>query len=952
MSVPTVLAQSQQNRADCRSVSANSSQEQLRRCVEAGAFGSPRQNCSNCIPPQFEHCYHKGPSITPLPPPVTHPASFMRVCHHARIVTLLLVLSALSGSVRADERADYFETHVRPLLIQHCVECHGPKKQESGLRLDSRDHVLRGSGDMDALVDRESPEDSRLLQVTAWSEDDVQMPPEERLPDEAIAILQRWIRDGAVWPESLEFGQATDATINWQDHWAFQPVTNPEPPRDGHPVDAFVQHRLSEAGVEPADSASARTLVRRLAVALTGLPPQQQDLEAAQRLSEQEVSAWLDDYTARLLASPQFGERWARFWLDVARYSDTKGYVFQEDRNYPDAWRYREWVINAFNQDMSWDEFLTRQLAADRFPDDQTPEQLAAMGFLTLGRRFLNNIHDIIDDRIDVTMRGMMGLTVSCARCHDHKYDPVPTADYYSLYGVFNSSEEPRNEPSPLRLVDRAKPREPVIFIRGSAGRKGDAVPRQFLTAFSGGEPQPFTDGSGRLELAQAIASRDNPLTARVAVNRIWSHLFSSPLVDSPSDFGTRSDPPAQPELLDHLATWFMDHNWSMKQLITYIVSSDTWRQSSARRPQLDVTDPDNRLLARRSPMRLDFEAHRDAILSVSGTLDLTMGGESVSITSKPFSKRRTVYASIDRQNLPGVFRAFDFASPDTHAPRRYETTVPQQALFQMNSPFVLRMAEASAKATEDSAAEADAAETPAADTTEQQLADRVVRMYRRILQRDPGADELASAVEFIRSDTPDIPGGWSYGYGEISEASDRLNSFQPLPSFHEAVWQGGTNLPDPVLNWTSLRPDGGHPGNSRALCAIRRWTASQAADIAATIRFEHNNEQGDGVVLLVLHNTDVVLVQEHIHNSKRRRSISDLKVAPGDTIDFVVFCGDNSSHDTFRCNFEVTEFSGDASRLWSSGADYSARSEPRVTDTWTQLAQVLMLTNEFVFVD
>lgn len=862
----------------------------------------------------------------------------MRVDFHAWTTLLLLILCTTGGVLRADERADFFESQVRPLLIQHCVECHGPKKQESGLRLDSRAHVLVGTDSIPALVDVDQADDSRLLQVTAWSEDDIQMPPEEPLPQEALAVLRQWIHDGAVWPESMEFGQAADATAQWRDHWAFQPVQNPEPPGDGHAIDAFIRQRLAEADIPPSGRASSRTLVRRLATALTGLPPAMEDLETAAPLTDADASEWLDAYTARLLASPQFGERWARYWLDVARYSDTKGYVFREDRNYPDAWRYREWVISAFNDDMRWDEFLVRQLAADRFPEEQTAEQLAAMGFLTLGRRFLNNIHDIIDDRIDVTMRGMMGLTVACARCHDHKYDPVPTADYYSLYGVFDSSKEPRDEPSPLRLVDREKPREPVIFVRGSSGRRGDAVPRRFLTAFSSGEPQPFQDGSGRLELAQAIASRDNPLTARVAVNRIWSHLFARPLVDSPSDFGTRSDPPVHPELLDHLAMWFMDHDWSVKQLVRYIVSSETWRQSSARRPELETTDPDNRLLARRIPMRLDFEAHRDAILSVSGRLDHTVGGESVNITTRPFSTRRTVYARIDRQNLPGVFRSFDFASPDTHAPRRYETTVPQQALFQMNSPFVLNMAQATAAA--------------AIDDTADDPAPRVVRLYRRILFRDPTDAEVAAAVEFVESDTPDIPGGWSYGYGEISESTDQLISFRPLPSFHEAVWQGGTKLPDPELNWTSLRPDGGHPGNSRQLCAVRRWTASQAGQISTDIRFEHPAEQGDGVVLLVLRNTSEVLLQRQVHHSKWRKKMDQLPVNPGDTIDFVVFCGDNANHDTFRSVFEITESVDGTSRLWSSGADYSSRSEPRVTETWTQLAQVLMLTNEFVFVD
>jgi len=847
---------------------------------------------------------------------------------------LLILFCTVFSHSRADERTDHFEKYVRPLLIQHCVECHGPKKQESGLRLDSRDQVVVGTNDLDALVDTSAPSDSRLLQVVAWSDDDVQMPPDAPITEAEQTVLRRWIEQGAVWPESSEFGQVADHRAIWKTHWAFQPIGNPEPPGPGHPVDAFIRKRLSDSGIEPSRQASARTLVRRLSVVLTGLPPSTDDLETADRLGADESAAWLDEYTSRQLASPHFGERWARHWMDVSRYSDTKGYVFTADRTYPDAWRYREWLINAFNVDMPWDEFITRQLAADRFPDDQTPEDLAAMGFLTLGRRFLNNIHDIIDDRIDVTMRGMMGLTVGCARCHDHKFDPVPTADYYSLYGIFNSSDEPNNEPSPLRLVDRPEPREPVIFVRGSAGRKGDMVPRQFLTAFTNGESKPFTDGSGRLELAKAITSRDNPLTARVAVNRIWGHLFEKTLVDSPSDFGTQSDPPSHPLLLDHLATWFMDHDWSVKQLIRYIVTSETWRQSSKRRKDTETVDPENHLLSRMSKIRLDFEAHRDAILCVSGQLDPTIGGESVSITSEPFTGRRTLYAHIDRQNLPGVFRTFDFASPDTHAPKRFSTTVPQQALFQMNSPFILSMARAAAK-----------------DVTGQP--DEIIdSLYRRILQRNTAADEVAAAKQFVAADSPDQPTGWTYGYGAINDSFDRLEKFHLLPMFHNDSWKGGADLPDPETNWVFHTKDGGHPGNTRKLCSVRRWTAGRTATLAIEYRIGHKNESGDGVISTILHNQTNPLATESAQNNRTSEALEDIRVQPGDTIDFVVFCGENASHDSYRCSIKIRESTADSSRVWNSVTDFSDRNELRVTDAWTQLAQVLMLTNEFVFVD
>ena len=651
--------------------------------------------------------------------------------------------------VNADDRADFFEREVRPLLIEQCVQCHGPDMQEGGLRLDSRQQVLNGSATTSPVVNPQNSAASRLLQVVAWSDDDVQMPPEAKLHDDQIAALTKWVNDGAIWPEASDFGAAAAAGDAWRQHWAFQPITRPEVPvlhdtSDGlpavHPVDAFIRRRLQQEGWSPSPTAPMRTLVRRLSFAIIGLPPTAMDLEAATTAEEAttaDAEEFPDDFLERLLDSPHFGERWGRYWLDVARYSDTKGYVFQEDREYASAWQFREWVIRSLNDDMPYDEFLIRQLAADTFPEQQTAEHLAAMGFLTLGRRFLNNKHDIIDDRIDLVARGTMGLTVACARCHDHKYDPIPQTDYYALYGVFDSSEEPGGDPWPLRLVDRDKAREPVVFVRGSPGNRGPEVARRFLTALSDGEPQPFVHGSGRRELAEKIASADNPLTARVAANRVWMHLFGNGLVDSPSDFGLRSDPPSHPELLDYLAAYLIDHGWSRKALIRHIVTSATFRQSSDSRLETEQSDPENRLLARMPRRRLDFEAHRDAILTVSGRLDRMIGGASVDITTSPFPTRRTVYARIDRQNLPGVFRTFDLASPDTHAPKRFETTVPQQALFQLNSPFILE--------------QADAIAALAADGTSSDAA-RVEATFQLVLQRPPTSDEAAAALSFFRS--------------------------------------------------------------------------------------------------------------------------------------------------------------------------------------------------------
>jgi hypothetical protein len=498
------------------------------------------------------------------------------------------------------------------------------------------------------------------------------------------------------------------------------------------PIDAFILARLEKQNLAPSPEADRATLIRRLNFDLIGLPPRFDEVESfAADNSPQAYESLVD----RLLNRPQFGERWARHWLDVARYSDTKGYVFQEDRSYKEAYTYRDWIIQSINRDLPYDQFLKYQLAADQLPtiDGLTVNSQAAMGFLTLGRRFLNNKHDIIDDRIDVVTRGMLGLTVTCARCHDHKYDPIPTADYYSLYGVFASSDEPKNEPCTLRLVDSDDPHDARILVRGRSSDRGDVVPRRFLAVLSPTERQPFQHGSGRVELAEAIANSNNPLTARVMVNRVWLHLFGKPLVGTPSDFGTRCDPPLQPEVLDVLAVRFMEEGWSVKKLIRRIVLSSAYRQSSAIRSDLALTDPENRLVWRQNRRRLDLESLRDAILSVSEQLDPAMFGPSVDITTPPFARRRTVYAYVDRQNLPSLFRTFDFASPDTHSPQRLETTTPQQSLFLMNHPFVLQQSEQLCKSLQS-----------VGDS------EKITALYRGVLARNPSDDELRLAINYV----------------------------------------------------------------------------------------------------------------------------------------------------------------------------------------------------------
>jgi hypothetical protein len=671
------------------------------------------------------------------------------------------VLTAAPPETPSPEAAEFFETKVRPVLVEKCFACHGPKKQQGGLRLDGRTTALKG-GDSGPVVVAGKPDESLLIKAVRY-DGDLKMPPKGKLAADQVEALTEWVRKGAPWPQDATGSAAKNSVADARaKHWSFRPVQNPKPPAVKHadrvatPVDAFVLARLEEKRLAQSPPAARRTLIRRVTFDLTGLPPTPEEVEAF--INDHAPDAY-NRLVERLLASPAYGERWGRHWLDIARYSDTKGYVFTEERRYPNSFTYRDYVVRAFNDDKPYDQFLVEQLAADRLSLGEDNSALAALGFLTLGRRFLNNQQDIIDDRIDVTMRGLQGLTVACARCHDHKFDPIPTTDYYSLYGVFASSHEPaelpllgkpqpspeldafnaelkkrtvvveefqekhkdelksgnvkfRNElvklknkvaewkvngpgspPRAMVLVDLPKPVQPHVLKRGNPGNPGEEVPRQFLEVMAGPDRKPFKDGSGRLELARAIASRDNPLTARVMVNRVWMHHFGKGLVPTPGDFGFRGEPPTHPELLDWLATQFMDSGWSVKYLQRLIVLSNAYRQASDDQQDARAIDPENRLLWKMNRQRLDFEELRDAILAVSGRLDRKMGGRAVEIVEPPFTNRRTVYGFIDRQNLPGLFRTFDFASPDTSTPQRYTTTVPPQALFLMNSPFVLQQA-------------------------------------------------------------------------------------------------------------------------------------------------------------------------------------------------------------------------------------------------------------------
>jgi len=643
------------------------------------------------------------------------------------------------------EGIEFFEKQVRPLLAEKCLACHG-EKQKGGLRLDSQAALLSGGDSGPAAVPGD-PGKSLLIHAVQHDAG-IEMPPDGKLPAASIAALTHWVELGLPWPKESPAPQvAAKSADAWKQHWAFQPVMKPALPPVSlaawprTPLDRFVLAKLEGAQLTPSAPADRRTLIRRASFDVTGLPPTADEVEAF--VQDPSPQAF-DTVIERLLASPHYGERWARHWLDVARYADTKGYLFTQDRNYPNAFRYRDWVVRALNEDLPYDQFLIQQIAADRAPWRGDKSNLAAMGFLTVGRRFLNNPHDIIDDRMDVLTRGTMALTVTCARCHDHKYDPIPTKDYYSLYGVFASSVEPAEPADLMTLADAPQPVVPHVFVRGNSGNPGEAVPRQFLSALSGENRQPFGNGSGRLELAQAIASASNPLTARVMVNRVWMYFFENPLVQTPSDFGLRSERPSHPELLDYLASTFVESGWSLKDLHRQILRSASYQQSSADRAEARAVDPENRLLWKMNRKRLDFESLRDALLAASGQLENSIGGPAVELTTTPWTPRRTLYGRIDRQNLPNLFRTFDFASPDTHSPQRFTTTVPQQALFMMNSPFLRDQARQLANCAELSGS--------------MDQGERVRKLYRRVLGRVPNDKELELGLAFLAQEPANAP--------------------------------------------------------------------------------------------------------------------------------------------------------------------------------------------------
>ncbi|MEQ8791860.1 MAG: PSD1 and planctomycete cytochrome C domain-containing protein [Pirellulaceae bacterium] len=707
----------------------------------------------------------------------------------ALIPLIVLTLAANARSAEQDEQRgiEFFEKKIRPVLAENCYGCHSSRADEvkAGLKLDSREGMLAG-GESGAMFKAGDAKAGLLLEAIRY--EGLEMPPERKLPDAVIADFEQWITLGAPIPVDRVTAETSKPTgIDFEaarQFWSFQPPqASPTPtventPWIRRPIDGFVLAKLEAAGLAPNEPADRRTLIRRVTFDLTGLPPTPNEVDAFLRDTSPDAYERLVE---RLLDSPHYGERWARLWLDVARYAEDQAHIVGNNNSlfYPNAYKYRDWVIAALNDDVPYDRFIKLQLAADKLEGDDGPN-LAALGFLGLGPKYYRRnspevMADEWEDRVDTVTRGLLGFTVACARCHDHKYDPIPTSDYYALAGVFASTEmynrplveeaetekngQAKDPQQSLHIVRDAAPRDLKVYLRGDVNNQGELAERRFPQILTPGQTVSLQQDSGRLQLAEAIADRGNPLTARVIVNRVWAQHFGHALVGTPSNFGKLGDAPTHPQLLDDLAARFMDAGWSLKWMHREILLSATYRQNSRIDETKQAADPANRLLGRMNRRRLSVEQWRDAILAVSGRLDHSMGGPSIE-PDDPEQTRRTVYARISRLELNRMLSLFDFPDPNSHSARRSETTTPLQKLFVLNSPFMVRQADALLARLE--------------REVENDDASRIERAYALLFGRAPLAEELEVALAYVNASNDGRDARWSQ-YAQVLLASNEM---------------------------------------------------------------------------------------------------------------------------------------------------------------------------------
>ena len=757
-------------------------------------------------------------------------------------VCALLALTAAVWGANANaftsEQIEFFENKVRPVLATHCFACHSAEatKLKGGLRLDSRGGLLKG-GDSGPAVVPGKPDESLLIKAVRYKDEDTAMPPDKRLPEAVVADLEAWVRMDNPWPGTDGAGSPTKVEnkgYDWEkfraEHWAFRKVAKPEQPQVKNavwvrnPIDQFVLARLQAASLRPAPPADKPVLIRRAHLDLTGLPPTPAEITAF--LGDKSPGAFARVVDA-LLASPQYGERWGRHWLDVARYSDGLG-GFLDGEELPEAWRYRDWVVAALNRDLPYDQFVRAQIAGDLLSDDR--DLAIATGFFAVGPTYISDGGDpeataqaqaeTLSDRVDTFSRAFLGLTVACARCHDHKFDPITARDYYALAGIFDNSragllpiapsevvatfdaaqkamqelekkiktaatndatkvQVPELKEELERLKKAAPPPYPKahmladhgskdmpVAIRGDLRKPGEPAPRRFLQIVAGESPPLFKEGSGRRQLADAVADPANALTARVIVNRVWKHHFGQALARTPSNFGVIGEKPTHPELLDWLAATFVENGWSLKKLHRMILLSSTWQMSSRYHATAFTKDGENRLHWRMNPRRLEVESWRDSLLAVTGELDRRLGGPPTDKILE--SNRRTLYGKVsrngDRYLSDEFLRLFDFPAPRSTSEQRTASTVPQQHLFMMNSDFMAARAKALAARLQRESVE---------DRT------RIERAYQLLYSRSPAADETAIGLAFLSDTAGGTAGSRWESYAQVLLSAQEFRQIQ-----------------------------------------------------------------------------------------------------------------------------------------------------------------------------
>ncbi len=713
-------------------------------------------------------------------------------------------------------KEQYFETKVRPILVKNCYGCHTSMKS-GGLRLDTQPDMMKGGKDGVVVVPGH-PEGSLLIKAIHYHEA-LKMPPSSPLPPADVAVIEEWVAEGAFWPANSSKAEAPSVTAADREFWSFKAPQMPKVPDVKsrwayNEVDRFLLAKYQERGLQPVADADKRTLIRRVSYDLTGLPPT--EAEVQEFLSDHSKSAY-EKVVERLLASKAYGERWGRIWLDVVRYADTSGN--NADYPVPDAYKYRDWVIDAFRRDTPYDQFIRAQIAGDLLPtksEDEHWQNTIATGYLALARRAGDKPDTtfVQSDAVDNLGYTYLGLTVACARCHDHKFDPIPTKDYYAIYGILSSSKFPhpgaetkryaedlvyRNpkdldsetyknfrdqqvaigsaitevrkldmfdellpplekrrmevmsgEPQFERAfaISEGTPKDQRVQHYGDPKDLGDVAPRGTLQVLGGGPLPKNSIGSGRLELANWLATSQNPLTARVMVNRIWLGHFGSGIVPTPNDFAHRGTPPTNQPLLDYLAIKFVQNGWSIKSMHRMMLLSHAYQLSSTDDPANEKSDPDDLFVWRHPKRRLDAEEVRDSMLATSGMLLLSspgphpfpQAGKWNYTLENPFSAlydtdHRSIYLMVQRSRRHPFLDIFDGADTNQTTPQRSGSVSPLQALYMLNSQFPKQCA---------------ASLTTTIETHPTTAPARIDTVYKRIFQRSPQPAELAHIQAFL----------------------------------------------------------------------------------------------------------------------------------------------------------------------------------------------------------